>query len=151
MKTYIGTKIVKAEAMRKGEAEKVIGRSVGGEHQAEDDGYLLLYPDGYESWSPKDQFEIAYREIESGGMSFGLALETVKKGLKIARKGWNGKDMFVFLREGRQITGVDSSTPMGGDFESRDHLCMKDVQGKCVVGWLASQTDMLADDWFIVT
>jgi len=35
-------------------------------------------------------------------------------------------------------------------FESCDHICMKDAQGKCVVGWLASQTDMLADDWTII-
>lgn len=83
-------------------------------------------------------------------MSFGQAIEEAKKGLKIARRGWNGKDMFVFLREGRRITGVDTNSPMGGDFDSLPHFCMKDANGNCVVGWLASQTDMLSEDWEVV-
>jgi hypothetical protein len=84
------------------------------------------------------------------GFAFGDALIVVKCGGKIARKGWNGKNMFVFLREGRQITNVDPSTPMGGDFESLPHLCMRTADGKCCVGWLASQTDLLAEDWYVV-
>jgi len=83
-------------------------------------------------------------------MDFGYVLNELKEGKKAARQGWNGKNMFIFLRKGRKITDVDPSTPMGGDFESRPHLCMKDAEGKCVVGWLASQTDMLAADWLIV-
>ena len=80
--------------------------------------------------------------------SFGWAIDMLVTGSRVARHGWNGKDMFVFLRDGRTITGVDPASPMGGDFESRPHLCMKDAEGKCVVGWLASQTDMLSEDWF---
>jgi len=87
---------------------------------------------------------------ESADGDFGQALEAVKAGAKIARRGWNGRDMFVFLRAGRQITGVDPSSPMGGDFESLGHLCMRTADGKCCVGWLASQADMLSDDWFVV-
>ncbi len=48
MKNYIGVKIIKAEPEKKGEK----------------DGYKVLYPDGYESWSPKDVFEKAYRELD---------------------------------------------------------------------------------------
>lgn len=70
MKHYIGTKIVQAEPMEKN------GRK----------GYKVVYaPDGYESWSPKNVFEEAYRETT--GMPFGLANEAVKKGKKIARAG----------------------------------------------------------------
>jgi len=82
--------------------------------------------------------------------TFGDAIIAVKLGRKIARRGWNGKNMFVFLREGRQITGVDSASAMGGDFESLPHLCMRTADGKCCVGWLASQTDILAEDWVVV-
>lgn len=86
----------------------------------------------------------------TGGMTFGLAIEALKKGLRVARAGWNGKGMFVFLREGRQITGVDPASAMGGDFESLPHLCMRAADGKCVVGWLASQTDILSEDWEVI-
>lgn len=83
-------------------------------------------------------------------MNFGQAIEALKVGKKVARSGWNGKGMFLFLREGRLITGVDPSTPMGGDFESLPHICMRTADGKCCVGWLASQTDMLGEDWEVV-
>ena len=82
-------------------------------------------------------------------MDFGMALNALRRGEKVARHGWNGKGMFLFLREGRMITGVDPSTPMGGDFESLPHICMRTADGKCCVGWLASQTDMLSWDWEI--
>ena len=83
-------------------------------------------------------------------MNFGQAIEALKAGKKVSRYGWNGKGMFLFLREGRLITGVDPSTPMGGDFESLPHICMRTADGKCCVGWLASQTDMLGEDWEVV-
>lgn len=78
---------------------------------------------------------------------FGWAIKKLKAGQKVARAGWNGKGMFIFLREGRMIYGVDLSTPMGGNFESLPHLCMRTADGKCCVGWLASQTDILSEDW----
>lgn len=86
-------------------------------------------------------------------MNFGQALEALKEGKRVARKGW--KNMFVFLREGRVIKNVEPDAHMvvgtGRDwFESHSHLCMKDAEGKCVVGWMASQTDLLSEDWMIV-
>ena len=152
MQKYIGVKLVEAEpcewgtwmTMKNNEPSRPCGR-----FSDDEQGYIVVYPNGYESWCPKDAFEEANRPID--GMTFGHAIEAAKKGMKIARRGWNGKNMFVFLREGRQITGVDASTPMGGDFESLGHFCMRTVDGKCCVGWLASQTDMLAEDWMIVT
>lgn len=57
-----------------------------------------MYSDGYESWSPKKQFEEAYRDCM--GMTFGIALELLKKGCKVAREGWNGKGMFVVYQKG---------------------------------------------------
>lgn len=132
MKTYIGTKIIKAEPAAKG------GK----------DGYKVVYPDGYESWSPKEVFEEAYREVT--GMSFGLAIEAAKKGHKIARAGWNGKDQYVELASG--ISYVNSV----GEIANVNH---KNIGNKALafvgtsgvqMGWLASQADMLAEDWKIV-
>jgi len=67
MKTYIGTKIIRAEPMD----EFVFRQTVHPRHSmleidskgASKPGYKVVYPNGYVSWSPKDVFELAYREI----------------------------------------------------------------------------------------
>lgn len=63
-KTYTGTKTIKAIPMGKAEAEKVLGKSIT-PATAGMDGYLVEYPDGYRSWSPKHVFENAYRISET--------------------------------------------------------------------------------------
>ena len=98
MKKYIGTKIIEAApAIRKGgkvyDANELIPRSM----EPAEEGYKVRYQDGYESFSPKDVFEEAYRPTD--GMSFGLAIEAAKKGKRIARRGWNGKNQHVELAE----------------------------------------------------
>lgn len=150
MKHYIGTKIIEAEpAVRvDGKVQPVtwpipIGAKV-------EDGYKVRYSDGYESWSPKAVFEEAYRPTEA--MTFGLAIEAAKKGHKIARKGWNGKGMFLYyVPEGRYPARTDAAKSISADDGRVDYgayIAMKTVQGK-VVPWLASQTDILEDDWCI--
>ena len=64
MKKYIGTKTIKAMPMAKSEAEKVLNRSLA-DAKGGEDGYLVEYPDGYKSWSPKDTFEEAYKIAET--------------------------------------------------------------------------------------
>ena len=102
-------------------------------------------------------------------MTFGEALEQVKQGHLVARKGWNGKGMFIFMRPEDSIDittivhkikslpqevkdyfakqnaekGLDGSTLIN----FTPYLCMKAADGTIVNGWLASQTDMLANDW----
>lgn len=65
MKKYTGTKTVMAEPMTRENAEKIIGRKIvpNAEHSGE--GYLVEYPDGYKSWSPKEVFEEAYSVSET--------------------------------------------------------------------------------------
>lgn len=91
-------------------------------------------------------------------MDFGKALEAAKLGKKIFREGWNGKGMFVFMgfprvevnaEVGGQFTSMDSAAVFSCDY-SGPVLCMKSAQNTIVVGWLASQTDMLAEDWCIL-
>ena len=60
MKKYIGTKTIMAMTMAKSEAEKVLNRSLA-DAKGGEDGYLVEYPDGYKSWSPKETFEEAYK------------------------------------------------------------------------------------------
>lgn len=64
MKKYIGTKTVKAMPMAKSEAEKVLNRSLA-DAKGGEDGYLVEYPDGYKSWSPKETFEEAYKVADT--------------------------------------------------------------------------------------
>jgi len=87
-------------------------------------------------------------------MNFGNAIEALKEGKRVARAGWNGKGMFLFLMNGYNF--VVSREPLlsimgeGTMATYRPHIDMKDAEGK-VVPWLASQTDMLAEDWVEVS
>lgn len=63
-KTYTGTKTIKAVPMEKAEAEKVLGKSITPATPGEN-GYFVVYPDGYHSWSPASAFEAAYRVSET--------------------------------------------------------------------------------------
>ena len=85
--------------------------------------------------------------------SFSLALMWLKQGKKVARKGWNGKGMFVFLVQGSQfkvnrapLLGI---YPEGTEITYQPHIDMKTVDGS-IVPWLASQSDLLAEDWEIL-
>lgn len=138
MKRYIGTKIIHAE-----EAFDAPGNP----------GYKVKYSDGYESWSPAEPFEEAYRPCDA--MSFGLAIEALKKGLKVARSGWNGKGMFLYYVPAASYPAQrNTHGTMVGVFPDDmvpycAYIAMKTADDK-VVPWLASQTDVLADDWSIV-
>lgn len=143
MEKYIGTKMVEADPMNRGEYNAYRGWEIPEGEDPEDEGYLVKYSDGYESWSPKKQFEEAYRDCM--GMTFGIAVELLKNGFKVAREGWNGKGMFLFLAYGEDVQSC-----MGMEEKCTDVVCMKTAQDTIVFGWLASQTDMLAEDWVIV-
>ena len=150
MRQYIGTKIIEAEPANRiyGKIFSIYDMCPAG--AVVERGYKVRYPDGYESWSPKGVFEEAYRPTDC--MSFGLAIEAMKKGKKVARRGWNGKGMFLFLGTGIELhTEADLScvSDLEGDL-TLPTIVMKTADDKFCVGWLASQTDMLADDWEVV-
>ncbi len=86
-------------------------------------------------------------------MNFGQALEVLKTCGKVARAGWNGKGMFLFLVNGSTfqvnrapLLGI---YPEGTEINYRSHIDMKTADGS-IVPWVASQTDILADDWEFV-
>ena len=85
--------------------------------------------------------------------NFSIALDYLKTGKKVARQGWNGKGMFIFLVPGSEFK-VDRPPllgiyPEGTEINYHAHVDMK-TAGNKVVPWLASQTDLLAEDWIIV-
>lgn len=123
-------------------------------------GYAVKYADGYTSWSPKAVFEEAYQPID--GMNFGHAVQAMKEGHTVARAGWNGKGMWIALTPGSEFASGHAKVghaawhracefgEAGGDIQLLPHIDMRAADGSMVIGWLASQTDMLADDWQIV-
>jgi len=132
---YIGVKFIKATPKMKDGKEGY-------------EGYEVIYEDGYVSWSPKDVFEKAYRP--AAGLTFGLAIEALKLGKKVDRSGWNGKGMFLFIVRPNEI---EYKEKLPDELKACEHLlsiAMKTADNKILVGWIASQSDMLSEDWEIV-
>ena len=145
MKKYIGTKIVQATPMARGDAEAHLGRDVGGEYGLDTDGQLVEYDNGYQAWSQQDVFDAAYRQIDN--MTFGLAIEALKLGKRVARAGWNGKGIFI------EIQVPDENSKMTSPYIYINTTGLQtdnQLAPKSLVPWLASQTDMLSEDWLIV-
>lgn len=158
---YYGTKKVSAKPMTRKQYNDYRGWELPEDEKGDDAGYMVEYldggkpnhknHDGYISWSPKEQFDKAYQPLN--GLNFGHALVALKEGKRVARKGWNGKGMFIFLVPGS--TFKVNRHPLLGIYEEgteinyHAHIDMKTADGK-VVPWLASQTDALAEDWEVI-
>ena len=170
---YIGVKLVGLKAMTRGAYNTYRGWDLPSDEDGTDEGYLVEYKDGgkanhpehvgYISWSPKEVADKAYRLTE--GMTFGMAVEALKKGYKVRRSGWNGsykvrrgvsqEGMWLLLVPGSPDIKPVAGTPYSnaGLIQSISidaHIDMFTVQGTMQPGWLASQADMLADDWELV-
>jgi len=155
MQMYIGTKIIHARPMTLGHYNTHRGWEIPKDKDPMKDGFLVEYGDGYQSWSPAEAFK-SYRP--TNGMNFGLAIEAVKMGHKVERAGWNGKGINIFLVD--EATGFKRVGHDGENCDVRlqEHIVI-DTTGlqtnnpdapKSIIPWLASQTDMLADDWVII-
>lgn len=86
-------------------------------------------------------------------MNFGQALGALRSGVRVERDGWNGKGMFVVLQKGYPDgIGINANTaeatgiPEGTVCRFRPYLMMKTVDDE-FVPWVASQSDLLAEDW----
>lgn len=125
-------------------------------------GYYVVDEDGYPSFSPAAAFESGYSRLDDNPLlNFGQALELLKQGFKVARLGWNGKGMWLALSGGMvgRIVSADNfwsqanrdyAISRGGSAHVLPCITMKTATGEILMGWLASQTDMLAEDWVIV-
>jgi hypothetical protein len=83
-------------------------------------------------------------------MNFSDALNSLKSGSKISREGWNGKDMFLYLVKGSKFIvnspPLNTIYPEGTEVEYRSYIDIRTAQGD-LVPWVASQSDLLAEDW----
>jgi hypothetical protein len=82
-------------------------------------------------------------------MKFGEAIEAMREGKSVSRAGWNGKGMHIYLEDDKAFT-IGAGVFKGTTRQFEPHFVMFTAQGKHQPGWLASQADMLADDWGVV-
>lgn len=160
MPKYIGTKVVQANSMSLKDAQILLGREFK-PATIEEDGYLVVYNDGYRSWSPKSVFDAAYRKL--GEMDFGKVIEALKSGLAVRRKGWNGKGMFVVKQIPSHIEGgiipKMQSLPQSAKniLMSRENAHIDYTNQMLIINpdgradsWVPSSSDLFAEDWEVV-
>ena len=109
-------------------------------------GYAVKYADGYTSWSPRDVFEAAYRVTEGPAqfLTFGDAIHFLKAGKRVARHGWNGKGMWLEMQR------PDEHSKMTLPYLYLNYPNDSVNTPGARVPWLASQTDMLTEDWVVL-
>lgn len=169
MSKFIGTKLIKAMPMNRADYNDYRGWELPADENGEDEGFLVEYIDGgagnhpnhsgYVSWSPSDVFHRSYRPASSG-LTFGQALEALKAGKRVSRAGWNGKGMWLSLscNGSREVPASGFWSPHNAEFaEQRGGtaivqpcITMKTAADEIQMGWLASQSDMLSEDWGVV-
>lgn len=84
-------------------------------------------------------------------MNFSEALEELKEGKKLQREGWNGKGMFIYWVPGGEYKAQTAAArdTFGDLVPYRGYIAIKTAQND-VVPWVASQSDILEEDWQIV-
>lgn len=162
MALFIATRTVQAKQMNRQEYNDLRGWEVPSNENPADDGYLVVNAgvsernvegfDGYVSWLPKLAFEEQYKNTN---LSFGQAVEFLKQGKKVSRRGWNGANQFVYyVPASKYPADQNPNSPIKGYFENdkvpyRAYLALKTAQND-VATWQPSISDVLADDWVIV-
>lgn len=122
-------------------------------HKPEVGGYYVVYKDGYKSFSPAVVFEEGNTPIGSD-LNFGEAIRYAKKmDARIARRGWNGQNMFVFIELGWKFSepgipkGLRDYFGEGTEIQRSDTLWLKTAQDT-ITTWTPSSDDVLAEDWY---
>lgn len=111
--------------------------------------YFVIYEDGYKSVNPNLS---GYTELAGEGLPFGAALEAVKQGMAIARTGWNGKGMFVYLVAANAYPATSRIAKahfFNEPVPYNAYFAIKGVDGR-VSTWTPSIGDCLASDWNIL-
>jgi len=168
MKKFIGLKEINAAPMDRLAYNNFRGWALPSDENGSDKGMLVEYIDGgaantkelkgYVSWSPMDVFDNAYKPVDN--MDFSSALFLMKQGYKVARAGWNGKGMWIIRVPGTKVATLVPGTPYAKALPKRKtveilpHFDMYTTNAKgrraMLPGWLASQSDMDANDWMVV-
>lgn len=163
LKNYIGCKIVSAEKMTLGEYNKLKGLT-GKKDDTE--GYIVLYPDGYSSWCPESTFEATYRDLsddetklvfgvrknspleDDSTFTFGVAIPMLYSGKKVARKSW--KNAYLFIPKDLSFESDQNLDDLTDEVVIKPCIGKKSEDGSIIIGWAASQEDVMAEDWYAI-
>jgi len=137
MQKYIGTKLIEASPMRLGEYNVYRGWKIPDNENPEKEGYLVRYPDGYESWSPKEIFDQAYLAVEDNkelpsGVSIGPKM--VKEFISSIETKTMGEKTTVVrcvLRNGFEIWETSTCVdPKNYSQKIGEQICMERIESK---------------------
>lgn len=116
-------------------------------HQPDAGGYYVEYSDGYTSYSPAQAFEDGYMPVDDN-LDAMHALNALRQGKKVSRHGWNGKNMWLELQV------PDEHSKMTKPYIYLNIMKSPGERATTLnvdrVPWVASQTDILSNDWFVV-
>jgi len=154
MEMYLNVAMVDATPMLLQEFNQQAG--IPSESVIPQPGFEVLNENGDYNWIPEDLFVKTHFKLK--GLPFGIALEAAKRGRKISRYGWNGKDMFVVYSPGKKRLSAKSfwseplsefAAQMGGQIDVRPTMLLKTAQGD-IAYWAPSCSDTLAEDWYVL-
>ena len=125
---------------------------------------VMVQPMAVFAWVATGDWEVVTEPVRDRSevipvFSFSTALECLKEGKRVSRMGWNGKGMFLVLTPGNKVPAQNMRVKSVKKYYQAEeqekvticpHIDLKAADNTYVTGWLASQTDMLADDWYIV-
>ena len=129
--------------------EKII-HTLEGDMKASVGDYIITGVKGEQYPCKPDIFEKTYEEVKNDGMTIGQAIEAMKQGKRCARKTWNGKGQYIELT--KNVSYINpSGEVVNVNHESMGNNALAFVGTSGVqLGWLASQADLLSEDWYIV-
>ena len=129
--------------------EKII-HTLEGDMKASVGDYIITGVKGEQYPCKPDIFEKTYEEVKNDGMTIGQAIEAMKQGKRCARKTWNGKGQYIELA--KNVSYINpSGEVVNVNHESMGNNALAFVGTSGVqLGWLASQADLLSEDWYIV-
>ena len=159
--TLFGSRFVVAYPMTRLQYNSLRGWDLPSDENGDDEGFMIEnltnakpntdFAEGYISWSTKEQVFLEFRE--TGNFPFGMAIEALKMGHKVQRSGWNGKDMYLVILDPARdnlMTLSVSCVEATRELALQPFIVMKTVDNT-YVPWLALQTDILAEDWGIIS
>lgn len=129
--------------------EKII-HTLEGDMKASVGDYIITGVNGERYPCKPDIFEKTYEKVKNDGMTIGQAIEAMKQGKRCARKTWNGKGQYIELA--KNVSYINPS----GEAVNVNHEAMGNKAVAFVgtsgvqLGWLASQADLLSEDWYIL-
>jgi hypothetical protein len=131
LENYVGVKLLRAEEKTRGDYNLYRGWTIPENENPEDKGYLVVYPDGYESWSPKEQFERAYMQVGDNITITQDNVDNFVQSYEVER--WKDKTTVVHatLVNGFVITESSSCVdPANFDMEIGEEICKKKIEDR---------------------